>query len=66
MQTAEAIKEAIISLPEKEFNEIRKWFSEKDWDLWDQEIVHDSNAGSLDYLIDEAYTEKKNGRLRDL
>jgi enolase len=64
--TVEEIKTAIDSLPEKEYVSLRTWFSEKDWEKWDREIVKDSEAGKLDFLIQEALHEKDRGTLRDL
>ncbi len=58
MLTVEQIKEAIVSLPEKEYIILRKWFSEKDWEKWDEQIKEDSKAGQLDFLIKEALNEK--------
>lgn len=66
MITVEEIKNAIVSLPEKDYASLRKWFSEKDWEKWDRKIVEDSKAGKLDFLIEEALNEKNQGNLRDL
>ncbi len=66
MLTVEEIKKAIDSLPEKEYVSLRGWFSEKDWEKWDREIAKDSEAGKLDFLIQEALHDKNRGSLRDL
>ncbi|MCP4110733.1 MAG: hypothetical protein GY749_35275 [Desulfobacteraceae bacterium] len=66
MMTVEEIKTAIDSLPEKEYVSLRKWFSEKDWKKWDRKIAEDSEAGKLDFLIEEALNEKNRGTLREL
>ncbi|MBF0376721.1 MAG: hypothetical protein HQK72_04495 [Desulfamplus sp.] len=66
MITAEEIKHAIESLPEKEYVKLRKWFSEKDWDKWDEAIELDSQSGKLDFLIEEALAQKNKGTLRKL
>ena len=66
MLTVEEIKTAIDSLPEREYVRLRSWFSEKDWEKWDREIVNDSEAGKLDFLIQEALHEKHRGTLREL
>ena len=66
MATVDEIKTAIESLPEKEFSELREWFSEKDWEKWDRQIESDSESGKLDFLIEEALEEKRTGKLRDL
>lgn len=66
MITVEEIKTAIDSLPESEYASLRNWFSEKDWGKWDTKIAKDSEAGKLDFLIEEALNEKTRGTLRNL
>ena len=60
------IKKEIEKLPESDFAELRRWIAEKDWKNWDNEIENDSHANKLDFLIDEAKKEKKDGNLNDL
>ena len=38
MSTVEEIKSAISSLSKEDYIHLRKWFSEKDWEQWDEEI----------------------------
>ncbi|MCP4264777.1 MAG: hypothetical protein GY777_04235 [Candidatus Brocadiaceae bacterium] len=66
MSTVSEIKEAIETLPEKDYVQLRQWFSEKDWGKWDKQILADSEAGKLDYLIKEAFEEKSKGKLKEL
>ena len=66
MTTVDEIKSAIESLPEDKFAQLRKWFSEKDWERWDKEIEKDIESGKLDFLVKEAEREKKEGELEDL
>ncbi len=66
MAKIEDIKTAIESLPEKEFIALREWFSEKDWEKWDRQIETDSKSGKLDFLIAEAFEEKRTEKLKDL
>jgi hypothetical protein len=54
----EEIQKEINSLPKKDFNKLRDWILEKEWGYWDQEIQKDSEAGSLDFLIEEAKETK--------
>jgi hypothetical protein len=61
MLTVEEIQAAIESLSEEEYVRLRAWFSERDWDEWDEEIAKDSEAGRLDFLIDEALEGKTKG-----
>jgi hypothetical protein len=66
MLKVDQIKAAIDALPEKDFVQLRKWFSEKDWEKWDRQIEDDSESGRLDFLVKEAHKEKLRGRLKDL
>jgi hypothetical protein len=66
MSNIENIKKAIKDLPEKDFVHLRQWFSEKDWKKWDKQIEKDSNSGKLEFLIKEAYDEKRGGMLEDI
>ena len=54
MKNLEQIKEEIESLPENDFIQLRKWFSEKDWENWDRQIGEDLMTGKLDFLMKEA------------
>ena len=66
MLKVDEIKKAIESLPEKDFVQLRHWFSEKDWKKWDRQIEADSGAGKLDFLVKEALDEKRERKLKDL
>ncbi len=66
MSKVDEIKAAIEALPEDEYVELRQWFSEKDWQKWDEQIEEDSKSGKLDFLIEEAFNEKKKGKLKNL
>ena len=65
MQVQE-IQAAIESLPHDDYVRLRKWFSERDWEEWDKQIEQDSQAGKLDFLIQEAMQEKAKGKLKEL
>ena len=60
------LKSAIEALPEDGYIELRRWFSEKDWQKWNQQIEADSKSEKLAFLVKEAYDQKKKGRLKDL
>lgn len=66
MSKVDEIKSAIEKLPEEDYIELRRWFSEKDWQEWDKQIEEDSESGRLDFLIKEALDEKAKGKLKDL
>jgi len=66
MSKINAIRQAIETLSEEEYVQLRRWFSERDWKRWDQEIQEDSESGKLDFLIGEAFNEKRHDKLKDL
>jgi len=66
MSRVEEIKEAIDTLPEEEYIQLRQWFSEKDWQKWDQQIVVDSETKKLDFLLKEVVEAKSKNKLREL
>ena len=66
MLNVNEIKKAIESLPEKDFIQLRQWFSEKNWAKWDRQIEADGAAGKLDFLVKEALDEKRERKLKDL
>ena len=61
-----AIKKAIESLPKEDYSQLRRWFSDRDWEEWDARMEEDSESGRLDFLIEEALEEKQAGDLKDL
>ena len=66
MVKVQEIQAAIEALPEKEYARLREWFLERDWAEWDKQIERDSDAGKLDFLIQEAKEEKAKGQLKEL
>lgn len=65
MTKVQEIQAAIESLPREEYLRLRQWFVERDWEQWDKQIEADSEAGKLDFLIQEALDEKAKGLLRE-
>ena len=66
MRTANEIQMEIETLPQREYMKLVQWFSERDWKLWDQEILKDSQSGNLDFLLEEAMEAKQSGQLKDI
>ncbi len=66
MSKVDELKMEIEKLPREELSELVRWLSEKDWESWDKEIVADSEAGKLDFLVREALDGKAKGTLKDL
>ncbi|MBF0201430.1 MAG: hypothetical protein HQK66_08980 [Desulfamplus sp.] len=66
MLSLREIESAIELLPQKEYTQLREWFTKKDWGVWDKEIIEDSQSGKLDFLIEEALSEKQKGNLKEI
>ena len=66
MIQVERIQTDILSLSYEEFTGLRKWFANLDWKRWDRQIEKDSNAGKLDFLLEEAKVAKSQNELQAL
>jgi hypothetical protein len=66
MSRMEEIQSAIVSLSKEEYAHLRQWFAQRDWEQWDREVEEDAASGKLDFLTEEAATERAEGRLREL
>lgn len=44
------IKTAIEELPAEDFDELRQWSSEQNWQIWDEQLERDSESGKLNFL----------------
>ncbi len=66
MSKVKEIKEAIESLPEQEYKELLRWFTENDWEKWDRQIAEDSKSGKLDFLVKQTKEAKAKNELREL
>ena len=66
MTRLEHLEQEITALPVDEFVQLRNWILERDWAEWDKQIEKDAASGKLDFLVEEALEEKRQGRLHDL
>ena len=60
------IQEEILALSETDYRQLKQWFNDLEWETWDRQIEADSNAGKLDFLVDEALEAKEKGTLKNL
>ena len=65
-QNITKIQEEILALSETDYRQLKQWFNDLEWETWDRQIEADSNAGKLDFLIDEALEAKEKGTLKNL
>ncbi|GIK56544.1 MAG: hypothetical protein BroJett015_22070 [Chloroflexota bacterium] len=62
----EQLQIEIETLSAEDFARLRRWFADKDWEHWDQQLEQDITAGKLDFLLEEALAAKRQGTLREL
>ena len=65
MDALKKLLSEIASLPRQDYESLRRWFWDRDWQEWDREIEADSKNGKLDFLIEEALREKEQIQLLD-
>ena len=58
MSTLEQTKAAILYLPDNEFEQLKIWLSDLDYQRWDEELEKDIAEGKLEALAQEAIAEK--------
>lgn len=66
MSTLKDIEKAVIELPADELAEFRTWFEEFDAARFDDKIERDAEVGRLDRLAEQAVTDFRAGRAREL
>ena len=66
MLALKEIEKEILTLPEKDYSNLRNWFYSQDSEKWDDQIKQDSESGKLDFLINEALSEKSKNKLKNL
>lgn len=62
MTKIEEIKDAIVTLPDMDKSELKRWLDEIDAALFDDKIEADAASGKLDDLIVKARANFKAGR----
>ncbi|MDF2207444.1 hypothetical protein [Limnospira platensis] len=60
------IEQAILSLPSHEFEKLKQWFFDLDYQRWDEQIEQDIAEGRLEALAQEAIAEFVSGHCREL
>jgi hypothetical protein len=65
MDRVEEIEAAIENLPPEQYRRFAEWFRAREQAQWDEQINQDSSAGKLDFLFEEAESERANRHLRE-
>ncbi len=50
----EQLQIEIEALPDSDFQQLRQWFADRDWEKWDDQLEADVASGRLDFLLEEA------------
>lgn len=64
VSTVVEIEDAIKKLPSPQLGELRQWFEEYVADQWDAQIESDAQAGKLDFLLEQAESAHRSGKVR--
>ncbi len=62
MSTVQQLELGVRQLSSEELVTFRAWFAEFDADEWDRQIEADVSVGRLDWLVDEAQQDLREGR----
>ncbi|MGO8763643.1 MAG: hypothetical protein ACLQSR_00735 [Limisphaerales bacterium] len=63
MNTVEEIERAVERLTPSDFDRLAAWVSARRHELWKRQMERDAEAGKLDFLFNEAATERQAGLL---
>lgn len=66
MANLKQIEAAILTLPSDEFQRLRHWFLDVDYQRWDEQLEQDIADGKLEALAEEAIAEFKAGHCREI
>ncbi len=66
MSTVQEIQTAVSKLSTEELSTFRAWFVEFDAEAWDRQFEKDVAEGRLDALAEEALSDLREGRCKDL
>lgn len=64
--TIEDLEKAVSKLPPDQLAKFRDWFEAFDAARFDEKIERDAKAGKLDRLAEQALTDFRQGRAREL
>jgi hypothetical protein len=62
----EQIETAILSLPSNEFEKLKRWFFDLDYQRWDEQLEQDIADGNLEAFAQEAIAEFEAGHCREI
>jgi hypothetical protein len=66
MSNLEQIEAAILSLASNEFERLKPWFVNLDYECWDKQLEQDIAEGKLEFWAQEAVAEYEAGNCHGL
>ena len=64
--TITEIEQAITQLSPQDYIRLREWFEEFEAQEWDKQIERDAKSGKLDKIAEQALSEYRAGKAREL
>jgi hypothetical protein len=64
MSRVEQIEQAIQELTPEEFAQLARRVYALEQERWERQLDHDASSGKLDFLLDEAHSERDAGTLK--
>ena len=66
MQTIQELQSIVSQLSADELARFREWFDKFDAEVWDRQFEEDVKSGKLDRLANQAITDFKAGKCKQL
>ncbi|MDI6735277.1 MAG: hypothetical protein QME42_03625 [bacterium] len=66
MSTVQEIEKAITQLPEDDFGILSKWLEDFESKMWDNQFEEDVQSGRLEKLANEAISDFRAGKCKEL
>jgi major membrane immunogen (membrane-anchored lipoprotein) len=66
MLTIKELEQAVSGLPREELTRFREWFDEFDAKAWDKQLEADVKAGKLNKIAEDAISDYRAGKAKEL
>jgi hypothetical protein len=66
MENVQTIEKAISRLSKPDLRNFRNWYERFDQKVWDDQFEEDAKSGKLDAIADQAITDFKDGRCKEI
>ena len=66
MENVQTIEKAVSRLSKLDLKNFRNWYERFDQKVWDDQFKEDAKFGKLDMIADQAITDFKAGRCKEI